>query len=438
MTNNQYKLMIRIMLVILSLLTYCSFTYLYKTEISPIEAYRGFVYKSVPLFQEGVRLFFLFLPISFLPIVLTRPSDIGVWILYLIPYQSTIYMALHINRGPIYTVYLLWLSILASLLIVSIFRKHKFTIRFPKYLSRNVKIMLFFLLIYIYICYYFIDLMGFNFNFGLDDSYVRRMVVRDTASPLYGYVVAIARSLFMVSGVYLAVVKKQWWYIPLVFIVAMSIFSYSGNKTIILYPILFISLTLLLSHFKNKYILPLFLFFCFFVIVMALVEVKLFQSNIISQLIVRRTFACPGFLTTAFWDFFSNNPKTLMTESIGKFFIDPIYSIDPTFLVGIEYFNNEASNANTGIWLGAFAQFGILGMLSVSCLAGFIFGFVDNLTKGDFFILGCLVCAFMGLNWSEQMFHTSILSGGVFYLFMGVVLLRFSKNLQQVFSCRTF
>ena len=433
LVNRQYNIiMLRMVTVIVVFLMYYLFIYLYKISISPIESYRGFVYKEITFFQQLLILFFLSIPITFLPLRLSRPSDMAMWILYLIPYTSTVYMSLYITRGTIWSVIYLWISILISLLMMNFSRKHKITINIKREFSRDVDLYTFYLLLFSCICLYLIFVIHGKFQLSIANSYIRRMAAREDSPFMYGYIVALFKSLLTVFGVYLAIIKRKWWYMILIFISVLAIFSFNGTKSTVLNPLILIGIAIYARSSKHKcrlYFLPIILFT---VIIVAAIELIFLHSNILSQLIVRRIMAVPGFLNTAFWAFFSNNPKTLMTESIGKFFLDPVYNVGPTFLIGAEYFNKETCNANTGIWLGAFAQFGLLGMLIVSSLAGFCLGIVDNITKKNFFIMGCLVCAFMGLNWSEQMFHTSMLTGGIFYLFIGVLLINKSRSLQHV------
>jgi hypothetical protein len=110
-----------------------------------------------------------------------------------------------------------------------------------------------------------------------------------------------------------------------------------------------------------------------------------------------------------------------MADSVGRYFINATNIISPSFTIGYEYLNNIESNANTGIWMGSYAHFGLIGILSLSMIAGFILGLVDNLTKVNFTVLGYLVCAYIGILWSEQMLHTSMLTGGVFYIIIFLI-----------------
>jgi len=53
-------------------------------------------------------------------------------------------------------------------------------------------------------------------------------------------------------------------------------------------------------------------------------------------------------------------------------------------------------------------------------------------------MLGTLVCTYLGINWAEQMFHTSMLTGGVFYIMLFLIFLRCFKiiDLEQIQSIR--
>jgi len=127
-------------------------------------------------------------------------------------------------------------------------------------------------------------------------------------------------------------------------------------------------------------------------------------------------------LNIIYWQFFSQNPQVFLTDSIGEFFHAPVYPISTTNFIGYYFFGNSAINANTGIWMGWFAHFGLMGVGLVSILAGIILGLVDNLTRSRDHLIGNLTCAYFGFVWCEQMFHTSILSGGVLFLVIALLL----------------
>ena len=105
----------------------------------------------------------------------------------------------------------------------------------------------------------------------------------------------------------------------------------------------------------------------------------------------------------------------MLTDSIMGHFMVPVYDVPLTFVIGREYLHNIQANANTGIWMGWYAHFGIAGVFVASIIGGFIVGLIDRMTKSGLYIFGCLGCFLIGIIWSEQMLHTSMLTGGVFF-----------------------
>ena len=210
------------------------------------------------------------------------------------------------------------------------------------------------------------------------------------------------------------------------FVIAFSlaVYSFDGTKSTVLTP-LYLSLIFLI-YCRSKYLswLPLIIGI---VLTLSLFEFCVVKTNFINEFLTRRIIAVPGYLNTVYWDFFSENNKVLLTDSIGKYFLDPVYDHSTTYLIGLEVLGNVETNANTGIWMGAFAHFGIVGIFVISAVVGFILGLIDNLTKQYNFMLGTLICAYLGITWSEQMLHTSILTGGIFYILLFLLLVRFSK-----------
>ncbi len=188
---------------------------------------------------------------------------------------------------------------------------------------------------------------------------------------------------------------------------------------------LFLSFIFLI-YFRSKYLFW-FPFVFGIVIILSILEVNVFNTSILSEYIVRRSIAAPGYLNTVYWDFFSENNKVLLTDSIGRYFLDPVYDRSATFLIGMIFLGNIDTNANTGIWMGAFAHFGVVGVFIISAMAGFILGLIDNLSKKHYFMLGTLVCAYIGTNWAEQMFHTSFFTGGVIYILLFLIFVRSSN-----------
>jgi hypothetical protein len=261
----------------------------------------------------------------------------------------------------------------------------------------------------------------------------RRLFAREEGSVLGGYLISQARAVIYVLGVYLFLTRKRTIGLLLVLSLAAIGFSYDGTKTSILLPI---ALLLLIIYFVRSRNVIWIMLGPGVVMLLGILEIKMTGTHIISEYIVRRMYAVTGLISAAYFEYFSTNSFVLMTDSIGRYFSESVYDLKTGYLIGSEYFGDPYINANTNIWWGGYANFGFIGIVFSSAIAGFILGFIDNITRRRFFVLGCLVCAYFGLKWAEQLIHTSLLSGGILALVALVFVAAHSRELQEKWGQR--
>ena len=418
----------RILLTIAMTIIYIVFNYMYENTISPNNLYHGFIFHKLSPSEFLSSLLFYYFPLVFLPTSLKRPSDISLWMLYLFSYAPTAIMCFYITeKGTDSMIFLLFLMLFA-LITLKYFRHHTFNIYVKKKLNLMHLDKITFLLFFVSIVIVVLNLADFKFSI-IDllsaEVYERRMAARYMEKGIFtNYIISIGRSLLTILGIYLTFVKRKPIYGIFVILFSLAVFSYDGTKTALLNPLFLTAIYLICSHSKYLIFLPSLLGI---IVVLSFLEFNILETNILSELLTRRIISVPGFLNTVYWDFFSENSKALLTDSIGKYFFDQVYDMPVTFIIGLEYFNNVETNANTGIWMGGFAHFGVIGIFMVSIIAGFLLGFIDNLTQKNYFMFGTLVCAYIGMNWSEQMLHTSMLTGGVFYILLFLIFLQHSN-----------
>jgi hypothetical protein len=414
----------RVLLLIIAIIIYTVFYSLYKQDISLTNSYRGFFFHQLSFEEFFVSIFFYFLPLFFLPISLKRPSDVCLWSLYIFSYAPATMMCFYITTKGISSTSFFLFLMLCALITLKYFRYHSYK-AYSKKITRlkyidKILFFIFFLLITVIA----LNLIDFRFNLDLISIYERRLFARDMNIGAQVYLISIGRSLLTILGVYIALVNKKLLYGMLVIIFSFAIFSYDGTKSTILMPLYLSLIFYIYSHSKFSSWIPMLIAL---VVVLSLLEFHLVKTNNLSEFLTRRIIAVPGYINTAYWDFFCENNKVLLTDSVGRYFLDQVYDRPPAFLIGLEAIGDKEMNANTGIWMGAYTHFGIVGIFIISAIAGFILGLIDNLTKKNYFMLGTLVCAYIGIIWSEQMFHTSMLSGGVFYIILFLFLVRSSK-----------
>lgn len=414
---------------------YALLLYLYKVDISPSNSYLGFVYRQLDVVELIVSILFFIIPAMILPLYPRRPSDFTVWALYLFSFAPTSFVSFHIlDQGFAQTVSLLFVLI-AAFFLFFYSRLHFFTI-LPKIKINFEKIdiiILFFL--FLIITLYTWSLAGFRPSLDFANIYERRLLARETvgSGTIVAYILSFSRQCMLLIGIYLGIVKNKPYYLIMAVLLAFAIFSINGTKASLIIPIVLGGLAwmLMIDPNRNILFLPIAgLLIC----LIGLFELLLNDSNLTNDYLVRRIYIVPGVLNSFYWDFFSTHPKGLLTDSILRNFIEPIYMMPLTFEIGREYLHNVQTNANTGIWMGWYAHFGISGVFGASIIGGFIVGLIDKLTKSVLYILGCLICFLVGITWSEQMLHTSILSGGIAFFIVILLLINISSKLQKFFA----
>lgn len=417
-------------LAAIALLTggYFLFDYIYQNQIFPAYNYYGLGYTALNPTEIAILLFFYYLPTVFLPIELRRPSDIGVWLLFLFAYSPAILMGFHSLRQDVFQVLGLYATTLAGLATVWISRFHPVSFRLESILLRTSRLRFLLFFAGLLTCIYVFHLARFELSLGISDAYERRTVAREGGNILAGYLIAQARALIYIFGVFVFVQKRNILALALVVGLALAGFSYDGTKISLLTPIVLIGAGV---FFRAKREMIWILIVPTFALLIAFVEYQLLDSHIVSERLIRRAFAIPGYISAAYFEFFSDNPFAMLTDSVGRYLADPIYDSKVAYLIGQHYYADPELNANTNIWLGGYAHFGIAGVLLVSVISGVILGGVDRLCGKRFFTLGCIACIYLGLKWSEQLLHTSLLSGGVLTLLTALFLVVHSAELQS-------
>ena len=315
-----------------------------------------------------------------------------------------------------------------ALVVIDLTRRHRVKISFTVFRQRQKRTQWLLALLFALLIAYFLWLAGFSLDLGLSNIYERRLASRDLSAPAWSYFVALGRSVVTIYSLYIFLYRRSWFFLTLLIACNLAIFSLDGTKTSLIVPIFlcFVSYivlkkqTLLFAYLSVPVL-----------IILSVVELAILDTNVVSEYFVRRIIAGSGFLSIAYWQFFSQNPLALLTDSIGSFFQTPVYSTSVTYVIGTYVLHNTSENADTGIWMGGFAHFGLAGIFVVSALAGFVLGLVDNLTRERQHLIGSLTCAFFGIIWAEQMFQTSLLTGGILYLMFALVLFTQSERLSE-------
>ena len=422
-TISRNALRSRFLIFVLGLIFYGILLYCYIFYIVPREEYMGLVARLLPVEWWGVSVVMFLLPLLWLPIDFKRPSDYASWLLYLsVVGPTSLISFMVLARDPLQVIWIPVTMLFGFVLFEVVrcgrlFKLPIFTGTFPLY-----EYLLPIAMVIVSIAT--LAVTSFNIDTSFTSIYERRLEASEMvpARSVMAYVPSVLVGFFIPLSIIFGYRFRKWWHFLLVAFAVLVVFSLEGKKTVIVLPVIIFLVLFMESKLKRNQGMVL-LATGIVVIAFALLFEWLMELDVITIYLIRRVFAVPAQLTTYYFDFFSKNPYMLMTDSYLGYFFDSPYSLTTSNLIGYEMFGMEDKVANAGIWASGFAHFGYFGVILMSFLAGAAFRVIDSMAKGRGFMVASAFSALIGLLWAEQAMHTSLLTSGV--AFWVVALLMF-------------
>lgn len=140
-------------------------------------------------------------------------------------------------------------------------------------------------------------------------------------------------------------------------------------------------------------------------------------------IIANRLFILPAVISFNYFEFFSDKPLVLMAHGLFREIFNYPYDSLPWFLIGEKYFGYSHVSANTGMLADSYMNFGIYGLILLSCMFSAALVLVDVLSAGKNPKI-CLAIVVFPFLWSlNGSFLTSIMSGGLILAIFALLLL---------------
>lgn len=346
----------------------------YYFVILPVWGYAGLkLNSSILKFIES--LFLLLIIFIMMPKNKEKLSNISVWILILVSYipMLTLFAFMDQPRAYMYAVTGFWLLVflLLKLPAVSSTPLKSLQSKIIRYLIFIGLVGIVFFLIYRY--------LGFSFNFDLTKVYEIRREYVETDIPFAGYL--FTWLAYIVNPIIFALflVKRKWLWVGAIVFMQILLFSVTGLKAFLFaLP----SVLGLMWIVKRKNPLAWIAVGLSVVILAGMFSYWLVDDIWISSLFTRRTLLLPAQLSFFYYDFFSQNTHTFLSQHrIFQFFLDYPYYLPPPHLIGEVYFNQPQMGANNGIYADAFMNFGFIGFIFWGILLTIILKLVDSFSR---------------------------------------------------------
>lgn len=362
-------------IILFYLSSYFLALYAYYLFINPIYAYMGFEWNpNISKIIEGSILTF-FLAIL-LPKTFTKPSEFLLNLQFCFPIlpMLVLYGATNAPRTFLYC------TVIAFIVLITIAYNAKIKrlklIKISYQLLEKTLLTISFLFISS-----IIFMGGYKYiNFDIFQVYENRSAAAENLPAVYGYLSPLVSKVLLPFSLLLAIVNRNYLFAILAVIGSILMFGLTSHKGPLFYPLALIILHFIINR-KNPILILIYGYF--FIISLSSFSFNLnAEQGLIGNLMLRRSYFVPAHLNFVYYDFFSTNPFTLWSQSkISLGIIDYPYSIDISHLIGLNYYNNEETGANTG-WIGSgYANAGFVGMLIYALIIGLTFSLLDTYAK---------------------------------------------------------
>lgn len=263
-------------------------------------------------------------------------------------------------------------------------------------------------------------------NFEFSEVYSLRRQVASALPGIYSYLIPLFTKSIIPIVVLLAAVHRRYVILLTAILCSFLLFGLTTHKGMLFYPAVTLFLYYTIPHFRGS---RLFVGTVLGVLVLSAVDFLFYTNGIgegwFSSLVARRVLLVPAQLNYAFFEFFSNHPWYLWSQSRITLDLVPMpYEVTAPLLIGQELFGRTGVSANVG-WIGSgFANAGILGVVLYSVGVGLVFSAIETFSRK----LGAIVVIPIFFNQVLDMlistdFVTLFITHGLLFSFLVVMCL---------------
>lgn len=393
----------------------------YVNFVCKLYSYAGFIYKFsyVKYIESG-----FFLIIYLLSLFYLQKKSSFIYALYVV-----LGLFLLIPNYVMYafsdTYRIVFYSINIFFFFIAVISPRKFKIR-TVYMDSRVEYYLFIIFAIIIFIPIFND-FRFNINVNVltfSDIYSTRAIFKSHLSKISSYFYTWEVKVVAPIMLIYSMIRKNKLLALISLLILLYIFLVSGQKSVYMTPVALLIFYFLGKTYEKKIniMLTSLLFALFaFHFIDTYIEHNLFQS-----IFVRRVFFIPALLNQYYFEFFTHNYMYL-SHSIFSPFIENRYHLDPSLLIGLEYYGSAKVSANNGIVADGYMNFGMTGVAIYSFLFSVMLMFLNsiNFDKRYFGIFVIYMMTFRG-----SAFLTVMLTHGfLILLVLAFFILKDKKNI---------
>ena len=271
-----------------------------------------------------------------------------------------------------------------------------------------------------------------NLSLGFLNIYTRRLEQRGLAHTLQGYLTANYFGAVLVLTIGYGLAYRYNLLRAISILGFLLIFCIDGSKSALIIPVIMI-----LAHLatKMKVLTPVYLLLYTFFFLMTSYGLNDYNVNFYG---VRRVFIDIQATNCWYFEYFSKYGFVFGNDI---FILNFLYGTDPIpsagLVIGMEYFGNIDSNANSNFLSVGFSQGGVFGAWLIFIIGCVSLKLYDIQLQKIPLELGQLIAIPIALRFCEQGLHTMMLSGGLLALYILITAVTTQRRRVHLISSMT-
>ena len=354
----------------------------YAFHISPAYAYLGYTLAPAPPAVLVLAFMAAWLPALWVPVRLTRPSQVVYWMLFLLVYVPSAFIPfMAYGTAPLGQLPLLGVLVVAFASVAAIYR-------LPRLVLPRVRVVpgLYWTLLAIVVAALgalVISRLGVRLEIpSLLDVYdVREEFKAAEPSRAVSYGVSWLGNILLPFVIATGLIKRMPVLVLMGIAGQLVIFSLTGFKSVLLSSALLVLLLVALGNDGRRFG-TLAVWGSAVLVASSWLLDALANTFVFSSFLVRRLIVTPGILTGWYHEFFSEHPKAHLGHSVLEGFTAYPYDVVPPLLIGREYFGRAETYANANLWADAYANFGYAGIVGFTLVLMIVLWLFDSLVRG--------------------------------------------------------
>jgi len=411
----------RLLLIAGVLVFLASYQWAYINWVFPHFGYYGFDYNPPPVGYLILAWIFSTLPSLWMPLHLTRPSQLAYWILYLTVIIPSMFVPLYVGLNQSWEIGLLMVTMFFGFTIVGAgylvplasFRYTGMsTTRFWKAFG------------FLAVTVVTITVIAFRNNLRLV-SFYDIYDIRDASRDVAGGALVNYALMWLYGAISPFLVAWGMYYKRKSLLLAgilgqLLVYASFGTKASLLSVVFIGGFYFLLrkggSSFSVRLVWSVVGLYAALVTIFVLIEGSDWELPVsfLLFLVFARTFGLAGLLTGQYYYFFKTNPYTYYSHlKLVSLFVHYPYKYPLGTEVGYFYYD-PLVDTTAHVWAtDGIAAWGLLGILIVSLFCAFLFWMIDSVSQKHDPRLAALVLSYAVYNLGNLSVFTSLLSGGM-------------------------